>query len=76
MHGISNGNEAHGILLETYGDNARSNTTCGDWFRRFKNNDFKLGDKERSGAQKKLKTKNWRKYSMKTLEELGKNITS
>ena len=36
-----------------YGDNVLSDTTCGDWFRRFKNNDFKLEDKERSGAPKK-----------------------
>ena len=32
--------EAHRILVETYGDNALSDTTCRDWFRRFKNNDF------------------------------------
>ena len=53
--------EAHRILVETYSDNALSDTTCRDWFRRFKNNDFKLEDKERSGALKILKTKNWRK---------------
>ena len=29
----------------------------GDWFRRFKNNDFKLEDKERSGAPKKFEDK-------------------
>ncbi|KAG5323389.1 MOS1T transposase, partial [Pseudoatta argentina] len=42
--------EAHRILVQTYGDNALSDTTCRDWFRRFKNNDFQLEDKERSGA--------------------------
>ena len=46
--------EAHRILVGTYGDNALSDTTCRDWFRRFKNNDFKLEDKERSGAPKKF----------------------
>ncbi|KAG5325249.1 MOS1T transposase, partial [Pseudoatta argentina] len=40
--------EAHRILVQTYGDNALSDTTCRDWFRRFKNNDFQLEDKERS----------------------------
>ncbi|KAG5324822.1 MOS1T transposase, partial [Pseudoatta argentina] len=30
---------------------------CRDWFRRFKNNDFKLEDKERSGAPKKFEDK-------------------
>ncbi|KAG5307607.1 MOS1T transposase, partial [Pseudoatta argentina] len=46
--------EAHRILVQTYGDNALSDTTCRDWFRRFKSNDFELEDKERSGAPKKL----------------------
>ena len=27
--------EAHGILVETYGDNALSDTTSRDWFRCF-----------------------------------------
>ena len=49
--------EALRILVETYGDNALSNTTCRDWFRRFKNNDFKLEDKEHSGALKKFEDK-------------------
>ena len=44
--------ETHRILVETCGDNALSNTTYRDWFQRFKNNDFKLEDKERSGAPK------------------------
>ncbi|GBP26172.1 Peptidyl-prolyl cis-trans isomerase-like 2 [Eumeta japonica] len=42
--------EAHRIPAETYGDNALSDTTCRNWFRRLKNNDFELEDKERSGA--------------------------
>ena len=49
--------EAHRILVETYGDKALSDTTCRDWFRRFKNNDFKLEDKERCGAPKKFEEK-------------------
>ena len=40
--------EAHRILVETYGDHALSETTCRDWFRRFKNNDFDVEDKERT----------------------------
>ncbi|KAG5314407.1 MOS1T transposase, partial [Pseudoatta argentina] len=32
-------------------------TTCRDWFRRFKNNDFQLEDKERSGAPTKFQDK-------------------
>ncbi|KAG5318081.1 MOS1T transposase, partial [Pseudoatta argentina] len=49
--------EAHRILVQTYGDNALSDTTCRDWFRRFKNNDFELEDKECSGAPKKFQDK-------------------
>ncbi|KAG5307761.1 MOS1T transposase, partial [Pseudoatta argentina] len=49
--------EAHRILVQTYDDNALSDTTCRDWFRRFKNNDFELEDKERSGAPKKFQDK-------------------
>lgn len=38
--------------MKTYGDHVLSETTCRDWFRfrRFKNNDFDVEDKERSGA--------------------------
>ncbi|KAG5319597.1 MOS1T transposase, partial [Pseudoatta argentina] len=49
--------EAHRILVQPYGDNALSDTTCRDWFRRFKSNDFELEDKERSGAPKKFQDK-------------------
>ena len=48
---------AHRILVETYGDNALLDTICRDWFRRLKNNDFKLVDKERSVAPKKFEDK-------------------
>ncbi|KAG5322452.1 MOS1T transposase, partial [Pseudoatta argentina] len=49
--------EAHRILVQTYGDTALSDTTCRDWIQRFKNNDFELEDKERSGAPKKFQDK-------------------
>ena len=49
--------EEHRILVGTYGDNALSDTTCRDWFRRFKNNYIKLEDKERSDAPKKFEDK-------------------
>ena len=48
---------AQNILVETYGDNVLSDTTCRDQFRRFKNNDFKLEDKERSGTPKTFEYK-------------------
>ncbi|KAG5327738.1 MOS1T transposase, partial [Pseudoatta argentina] len=60
--------ETHRILVQTYDDNALSDTTCRDWFRRFKNNDFELEDKERSGAPKKFQDKELEQL----LDELGK----
>lgn len=70
--------EAHRILVETYGDNALSNTTCRDWFRRFKNNDFELEDKERSGAPTKFEDEELKALldqdPCQTLVELGKTL--
>ena len=70
--------EPHRILVETYGDNALSDTICSDWFRRFKNNHFKLEDKERSGAPKKFEVKEFEEIfnedRSQTLAELGKTL--
>ncbi|KAG5321300.1 MOS1T transposase, partial [Pseudoatta argentina] len=50
--------------------------TCRDWFRRFKNTDFELEDKERSGAPKKFQDKELEQLldedPSQTLSELGK----
>ncbi|KAG5311344.1 MOS1T transposase, partial [Pseudoatta argentina] len=49
---------------------------CRDWFRRFKNNDFQLEDKERSGAPKKFQDEELEQLldedPSQTLPELGK----
>lgn len=70
--------EAHRILVETYDDNALSNTTCRDWFRRFKNNDFEIEAKDRSGASKKCKDEKLEELldqdRCQTLAELGKTL--
>ena len=39
--------ETHRFLLEIYGEHSPSQKTCEFWFRRFKNNDFDVSDKER-----------------------------
>jgi len=39
--------ESHRMLVEAYVDNALSETTCRDWFRRFNDNNFDLSDKKR-----------------------------
>ena len=70
--------EVHGILVETYSDNALSDTTCRDWFRPFKNNDFKLEDKERSDAPKKFEDNELEEIlaedRSQTQAELGKTL--
>ena len=38
---------SHRMLVEAYGDNALSETTCRDWFRRFNDDNFDLSDKKR-----------------------------
>ena len=68
--------EAHRILVETYSDNGLSDTTCGGWFRRFKNDDFKLEDKERSGAPKKFEDKELEETLDEDASKTWRNITS
>ena len=45
--------ESHRMLVEVYGDNALSETTCRDWFRQF-NNNFDLSDKKRENRPRKI----------------------
>ena len=44
--------EAHRFLLETYGEAALSERSCREWFQKFKNGEFDIEDKERSGRPK------------------------
>ena len=57
--------EAHRILVEIYGDHSLLKTTCRDWFRCFKNNDFDI-EGNALAHRKSLNIKNWRHYFMKT----------
>ena len=41
--------EAHRLFVERYGEVVRS---CREWFRKFKNGEFDIEDKERSGRPK------------------------
>ena len=47
--------EAHRELQKVYGDAASSETTCHDWFRRFKDGDFDVDDRRRQGRPKAFK---------------------
>ena len=44
--------EAHRDLQKVYGDAALSETTCRDWFRRFKDGGFDVDDHPREGRPK------------------------
>ena len=44
--------EAHRLLVEAYGDAALSERSCREWFQKFKNDEFDVEDKERSGKTK------------------------
>ena len=44
--------EAHRELQKVYGDAAQSETTCPNWFRRFKGGDFDVDDRPREGRPK------------------------
>jgi len=42
------------MLVEVYGDNALSETTCRDWFRRFNDDNFDLSDKKHENQPRKI----------------------
>ena len=44
--------EADRVLVEAYGESALSERSCREWFQKFKNNEFDVEDKERSGRPK------------------------
>lgn len=46
--------ETHRLLVEAYGEQALAESTCREWFRKFRSNDFDVEDKEREGAPKKF----------------------
>lgn len=47
--------EAHRELQKVYGDAALSQTTCRDWFRHLKDDDFEVHDRPREGKPKNLR---------------------
>jgi len=46
--------ESRRMLVETYGDNALSETIRRDWFRRFNDDNFDLSDKKRENRPRKI----------------------
>jgi len=49
--------EAHRMLVKVYGDTAPIDKSCREWFRQFKDGDFSVKDKPRSGQSKKFEDK-------------------
>jgi len=47
----------HKIICEMYGENVIAIKTCANWFKKFKNNDFDINDKNASQLWKK--TERW-----------------
>jgi len=45
------------MLVEVYGDTTPTHKSCREWFRRFKDGDFTVKDKPRSGQPKKFEDK-------------------
>lgn len=46
--------ESHRILVEVYGGYTLSETSCRDWFRRFKCGDYSVEERKHPGQQKKF----------------------
>ena len=56
FHSKKTAAESHRELQKVYGDAARSETTCRDWFRRFKDGDFDVTTVRVKEGQKPSKT--------------------
>ncbi|GBP67713.1 Mariner Mos1 transposase [Eumeta japonica] len=51
--------EAHRLLVEAHDEAALSERTYREWFQKFKNGDFDVGDKDRSGRPKIYDDAEW-----------------
>ena len=67
--------EAHRLLVETYSEAALSERSCREWFQKFKNGEFNIEDRERSGGRKCTKTRDWKHYWIKIRAKRKKNNT-
>ena len=65
--------ESHRLLVEAYSDHALSETTCRDWFKRFKSGDFDLDNRNVVNLQRNLKIQNCKVYWTKMMLNLKNN---
>ena len=64
-------------MLEVYGNTAPTDKSCRKWFRRFKDGDFSVEDKPRSGQPKKFEDKELEALEedqSQTQEELAESL--
>ena len=61
--------ETYHLLVDIFGEHALSNTTCKEWFRRFKNDDFDIQENH----PKNLKTLNWKNHWLKIVVKHNQN---
>jgi len=70
--------EAHRMLVEIYSDTAPTDKSCRERFRRFKDGDFSVEDKPRSGQPKKFENKELeallKEDQSQTQEELAESL--
>jgi len=70
--------EAHQMLVEVYGDTAPIDKSCREWFQCFKDGDFSVEDKLRSGQPKKFEGKELeallKENQSQTQEELAESL--
>ena len=68
--------ECHSILVEVYGVHYLLETSCTDWFQRFKSGNFDLSNKDRGKTPEKLEDTELHALldedSTQTLKQLGK----
>ncbi|GBP75615.1 Mariner Mos1 transposase [Eumeta japonica] len=62
--------ETHQLLVETYNVAALSEKICREWFQKFKNDDFDVEDKDRSGWPKIYEDAELDEHSSRTQKEL------
>jgi len=70
--------KAHRMLVEVYSDITPTDKSCREWFRRFKDGDFSVEDKPRSGQPKKFEDKElealFEEDQSQTQEELAESL--
>ncbi|EFN77728.1 Histone-lysine N-methyltransferase SETMAR, partial [Harpegnathos saltator] len=70
--------EVHRMLVEVYGDAAPTDKSCREWFRRFKDGDYSVEERPRSGQPKKFEDKELEalleKDQSQTQEELAESL--